>query len=77
MGVILKRGIKRVYIAYDADEAGNKAADRDAERLAAHGVECWRVKFPWGMDANEYAQKVQPAERSLLLAVNSAEPRRS
>jgi DNA primase catalytic core len=74
LDALLRRRVQRVRIAYDADEAGNKAAARDAERLAAHGVECWRVKFPWGMDANEYAQKVQPAERSLMLAVNSAEP---
>jgi len=55
MGLILKNRIRRVYLAYDADEAGNRAAGRDAERLTAHGVEVFRVKFPWGMDANEYA----------------------
>jgi len=71
---LLRRHVQRVRIAYDADEAGNQAAARDVLRLAAYGIECLRVKFPWGMDANEYAQKVQPAGRSLLLAVNSAEP---
>ena len=71
---LLRRGVQRVRIAYDADEAGNQAAARDAERLAAHGIECLRVKFPLGMDANEYAQKIQPAARLLRQVVECAEP---
>ena len=55
---LLARKVRRVRIAYDADDAGNRAAARDAERLTAHGIEVFRVKFPWGMDANEYARKV-------------------
>ena len=70
---ILSKKVRRVRVAYDADEAGNKAAARDIERLSAQGVECFRVKFPWGMDANEYAQKVQPAAKSLQTALNAAE----
>ncbi|MCX6998224.1 MAG: hypothetical protein NTV49_14355, partial [Kiritimatiellaeota bacterium] len=53
--------------------AGNQAAARDAERLAAHGIECFRVKFPWGMDANEYAQKMQPPGKALQTVLNAAE----
>jgi len=45
---------QRVKLAYDADEAGERAALRDAERMRAHGIEVYRVKFPWGLDANEY-----------------------
>ena len=70
---ILARKVRRVRLAYDADEAGNRAAARDAPRLAAHGVEVFRVKFPWGMDANEYARKVTPAAKSLQTALNAAE----
>ena len=77
LNALLQRGVQRVRIAYDADEAGNQAAARDAERLATHGIECLRVKFPLGMDANEYAQKIQPAERLLRQAVECAEPMRS
>ena len=29
------------------------------------GIECFRVEFPKGMDANEYALKVTPAAKSL------------
>jgi DNA primase catalytic core len=64
--------IRRVKLAYDADEAGERAAARDAERLRALGVEVWRIKFPWGMDVNEYARKVTPAGKSLALLVNAA-----
>ena len=64
--------VQRVRIAYDADDAGDRAAQRDAERFQAHGIEVYRVKFPHGMDANEYAQKVQPADKSLALLLNSS-----
>ena len=35
-----------------------RAAGRDAEKLQRFGIECLRVKFPLGMDANEYARKI-------------------
>ncbi len=63
--------VQRVRIAYDADDAGDRAAQRDAERFRAHGVEVFRVKFPHGMDANEYACNVKPADKSLALLLNS------
>ncbi len=69
---ILRRKVRRVRLAYDADEAGERAAQRDAERLRAQGIEVSRIKFPWGMDANEYARKVTPPDKSLALLVNSA-----
>ena len=65
-------GIERVLIAYDRDEAGNAAAAKLAVKLMAEGLECYRVQFPRGMDANEYALKVQPAAKSLALAVHNA-----
>ena len=70
---ILARKVRSVRVAYDADEAGNKAAARDIERFSAQGIEVFRVKFPWGMDANEYAQKVQPAGKALQTVLNAAE----
>jgi DNA primase len=63
---------ERVLIAYDRDEAGDRAATRVAEKLIAAGLECWRVEFPHGMDANEYARKVTPASRSLAMALRKA-----
>ncbi len=64
--------VERVLIAYDRDDAGEKAAAALAERLIAEGVECFRVQLPHGMDVNEYALKVQPAARSLELVIRSA-----
>ncbi|MFC1641663.1 CHC2 zinc finger domain-containing protein, partial [Myxococcota bacterium] len=69
---LAKHGIERVYIAYDRDEAGDRAAEKLAAKLAARGIECFRVLFPKNMDANEYALKVQPAAQSLGLALRQA-----
>ena len=69
----LDQKTERVYLAYDRDPAGDRAAERDAKRFLAKGIECFRVKFPGGMDANEYARKVTPAEKSLRLLIQSAE----
>ncbi|MCK5904114.1 MAG: toprim domain-containing protein, partial [Gammaproteobacteria bacterium] len=68
-----KYSIKRVLIAYDRDEAGNKAAEKLAEKLIAEGIECFRVLFPKNMDANQYALDVQPAEKSLGVVLRSAQ----
>ena len=68
-----KHGVTRVWIAYDRDEAGEKAAAALGAELMAAGIECFRVLFPKGMDANEYALKVTPAAKSLGLLLNQAE----
>ena len=43
-----KHGTERIYLAYDRDEAGEKAAAKHAEELMAMGIECFRVQFPKG-----------------------------
>ncbi len=65
--------IKRVLIAYDRDEAGNNAADKLAKELQAEGVDCFRILLPKGMDVNEYAQQVTPAQKTLGLVIRKAE----
>jgi len=67
-----RHGTERVLIAYDRDDAGERGAAKVAERLMAEGIECFRVQFPKGMDANEYALKVQPAAKSLGLLIRKA-----
>jgi len=64
---------KRVLIAYDRDEAGDKAAVDLAEQLTACGIDCFRIQFPKNMDANEYACQVTPAQKSLALLIRKAE----
>jgi DNA primase catalytic core len=66
-------GVKAVLIAFDRDTAGNTAAGKLADRLAAEGLGCFRVLFPKGMDANEYALKVKPPGKSLELLLKKAE----
>lgn len=68
-----RHGIRRVLIAYDADEAGNAAAEKLAGRLMAEGYECYRCRFPKGMDANSYALSVKPASKALGLVIRQAE----
>lgn len=66
-------GIERVLIAYDRDEAGDRAAEKLAIQLAAEGFEVLRVLFPMGMDANEYARKFTPAAQSLGMVLRQAQ----
>ncbi len=65
-------GTERVLIAYDRDEAGDRAAEKLAGKLMEQGIACFRIQFPKGMDANEFSLKVAPAAKSLGLAIRSA-----
>jgi DNA primase len=66
-------GAERVLIAYDRDEAGDRAAEKLKTQLTAAGLDCYRIQFPRGMDANEYALKVTPAAKSLGLVIRKAQ----
>ncbi len=68
-----RHGTKKVLIAYDRDEAGEKATLELAPELISMGIDCYRVLFPNGMDANEYGCKVTPAARSLAVLLNKVE----
>jgi len=67
-----RHGVARVLIAYDRDDAGERACEKHAALLMATGIECWRIQFPHGMDANDYALKVTPAAKSLGVAIRKA-----
>ncbi len=67
-----QHGTARVLIAYDRDEAGERGAAKVAELLMQAGIECFRIQFPKGMDANAYALKVTPAQKSLGLVIRKA-----
>jgi len=72
LAAMKRYGTEHVMIAYDRDEAGDRAADALAQKLIASGLTCSRIEFPRGMDANEYALKVQPASKSLGVVIRSA-----
>ena len=67
-----KHQVARVLVAYDRDDAGDAAAAKIIERLRGEDIECARVLFPRGMDANSYALKVQPAAKALRVVVEQA-----
>jgi DNA primase len=73
VGALKACGTQRVLIAFDRDEAGDRGAQAVAQRLTSEGLECFRLLFPKGMDANEYACAVKPAEKSLGVVIRSAQ----
>jgi DNA primase len=66
-------GIKRVLIAFDRDEAGERGTAKVADTLMAEGFDCFRILFPKDTDANDYALKLTPAAKSLGLLIRKAE----
>jgi DNA primase len=67
-----KHATKRIYLAYDRDEPGERAVQAHSEELMQMGIECFRVQFPRGQDANEFALKNQPAAKFLGMYLTSA-----
>jgi DNA primase catalytic core len=67
-----RHGVAEVLIAFDRDEAGDRGAEKVAAELVDAGVTCYRVQFPKGMDANEYALKMKPAAKALEVVIKSA-----
>jgi len=65
-------GTERVLLAYDRDEAGEKAAEKLAVQLTERGIGAYRIHFPKGMDANETALKLTPPSKSLELLIRKA-----
>jgi DNA primase catalytic core len=73
LGALKSCSAQRILIAFDRDEAGDRGAEAIAKRLTAEGLDCFRLLFPKGMDANAYACTVKPAEKSLGLVIRSAQ----
>jgi DNA primase len=67
-----RHGTERVLIAYDADEAGDKAGETLAKKLTSEGIDCYRVQFPMGMDANQCAQRFKNAEKAFKQLIQNA-----
>jgi DNA primase catalytic core len=66
-------GAQRILIAFDRDDAGDRTAELLAKKLTSEGLDCFRLLFPKGMDANAYACAVKPPEKSLGVVIRSAE----
>ena len=54
------KNTRRVFFAFDNDQAGEDGAKRIAQTLDAVSIECHRVKIPaeFGKDVNEYAARL-------------------
>ena len=65
--------VTRVLIAYDHDNAGDEAAMKLATELMASGIECFRVLFPYGSDANDVATAAAKPVDALGRLVRAAE----
>ncbi|MFU9138060.1 CHC2 zinc finger domain-containing protein [Erwinia tasmaniensis] len=72
LAALQSHGVKRVMIAFDRDEAGDRGAEAVAAELAGAGIEAWRVRFPAGLDANAYALKSGSPESAFALALEQA-----
>lgn len=73
LAVFREHGVTRVLIAFDRGEAGDRGAGEAAKRLMGEGIDCYRILFPKGMDANAYALSVKPAAKSLGVLIRKAE----
>jgi DNA primase len=73
LAALTSSGAERVLIAFDRDEAGDRGAEAIARQLTAAGLDCFRLLFPKGEDANSYALAVTPATKSLGVVIRSAE----
>ena len=67
-----RHGTKRVYIAYDRDEAGEQSGREARRRTDGNGHRVFPGAVPRGQDANEYALKTQPAAKLLGMFLTSA-----
>ena len=65
-------GVERVLIAFDRDEAGDRGAEALAKRLGGDGMECFRMLFPAGQDANSFATSTQEPAGALAQLLREA-----
>lgn len=69
-----RHGTERVLIAYDRDDAGERATAKLAAQLMAQGIECYRIPFARGMDANATALNAgRSASDTLGTAIRKAQ----
>jgi DNA primase len=72
LAVFKRFEIRRVLIAFDRDDAGERGSAKIADKLLAEGFDCYRIEFPKGLDANATALKLTPPSRSLGLMIRKA-----
>jgi len=71
--MLLQSQVRRVFIAYDRDEAGERGAEKLATKLLSEGLSCFRIHFPLGLDANDFIRKVENPENALRILIHAAQ----
>src|SRR5690606_7486225 len=61
-----RAGVAQVMIAFRRSPEGDRAAEKIAVRFSDAGLECFRVVFPKGMDANDFLLKSPGGFEALL-----------
>lgn len=70
---LLSAGTERLYVAFDADNGGNRGADKIVEKLKGSAGQIYRVHFPDGFDPNEFIRKTENAAETFKnLIINSS-----
>jgi hypothetical protein len=62
---ITKSGVKKVYLAFRRDKAGDEAVHKIGAELNTLGIETFRVLFPGGMDANDSVLRGMDLEEAI------------
>ncbi|EKR62080.1 putative DNA primase [Leptospira weilii str. 2006001853] len=70
---IVEKGIKRVYIAYDGDAAGDNGTKSVNLRLKQERVTVYRLNLPFGMDINEIALRSEDKQDALLRLIEESQ----
>ena len=68
-----RHGIERVLVAYDRDEAGDRAAEKLAPKLIEEGFECFSARVPEGHGCQRLRAESAPAAKALGVLIGTAE----
>jgi len=74
---IVSSGVRRVYVAFDNDNAGNSAASSCAERFIEKKIESYRIIFEENSDANDLLRKsenIDSAKEKMTALLEKALP---
>jgi DNA primase catalytic core len=64
---------ERIIVCYDNDDAGNKAANELAQKLAPEGIAAWRIQLPPHSDINDLVRSSQDPKAALASLLAAAE----
>ncbi|MEZ5094651.1 MAG: CHC2 zinc finger domain-containing protein [Nocardioides sp.] len=62
---LVEHGVKRLLVAFDGDDAGDRGAKALAQELSGAGVEVFRVELPRGADVNDVAVEAKNPTEAL------------